>query len=90
MLVNGRRYPVVGTVSMDNITIDVGADPRVQVGDPVTLIGDDGDESVRAEELARKLGTINYEITCGVAPRVRRLYHRAAEDRVPDTRAVDR
>jgi alanine racemase len=84
VIVNGRRYPVVGTVSMDNITIDVGPDARVQVGDLVTLIGEDGDESVRAEELARMLGTINYEIACGLAPRVRRLYHRAPEDRAPD------
>jgi alanine racemase len=83
VIVNGRRYPVVGTVSMDNITIDVGPDPRVQIGDPVTLIGDDGNEMVRAEELARRLGTINYEITCGVAPRVRHLYHRAPEVEAP-------
>jgi alanine racemase len=67
-----RRYPVVGAVSMDNITVDLGPNPAVERGAPVTLIGD----GVRAEELARWLDTINYEITCGVSARVPRAYHR--------------
>jgi alanine racemase len=74
VLIGGRRYPVVGTVSMDNITVDVGPDPGVEVGDPVVLIGSQGDERILAEEVARRLGTINYEITCGLSPRVRRLH----------------
>ncbi len=76
VLINGARYPVAGTVSMDNITIDLGPDSRVRAGDVATLIGADGSERVLAEELALALGTINYEVTCGIAPRVRRLYHR--------------
>ena len=79
VIVNGRRHPVVGTISMDNVTVELGPDTPVSVGDRVTLIGEDGDESVRAEELAQRIGTINYEIACGIAPRVRRLYHRAPE-----------
>jgi alanine racemase len=74
VLIGGRRYPVVGTVSMDNITVDVGADPAVEIGDPVVLIGDQGEERILAEEVAGRLATINYEITCGLSPRVRRLH----------------
>lgn len=74
VLVRGRRYPLVGTVSMDNITIDVGPEPVVQVGDPATLIGTDGAERQTAEELAQRIGTINYEIVCGISSRVPREY----------------
>jgi alanine racemase len=76
VLIGGRRYPVVGTVSMDNVTVDVGRDPDVAVGDRVTLIGRQGDERILAEEVAGRLGTINYEVTCGLSPRVRRLHAR--------------
>jgi alanine racemase len=82
VIVRGRRYPVVGTVSMDNITVEVGASSELRPGDVATLIGVDGDERILAEEIARRLGTINYEVTCGIAPRVRRLYHRDG-DREP-------
>jgi alanine racemase len=61
---------------MDNITLDVGSEPLVEVGDVATIIGTDGDERQTAEELARGIGTINYEIVCGVSGRVPRLYHR--------------
>ena len=73
VLVDGRRHPVVGTVSMDNITIDVGTDPTVAVGRPATLIGRDGTERILAEEMARRLGSINYEVTTGLLPRVTRV-----------------
>ena len=72
VLIRGRRHPVVGTVSMDNITVEVGRDAGVEVGDTVTLIGRQGDERIGAEEVAARLGTINYEITCGLSPRVQR------------------
>jgi alanine racemase len=78
VLIGGRRFPVVGTISMDNVTVDVGADDGVRVGDRAVLIGAQGDERVLAEELARKLGTINYEVTCGLTARVPRV-HRAAK-----------
>ena len=64
---------MVGTVSMDNITVDVGSDTDVQRGDEAVLIGTQGDDRVTAEELARILGTINYEVTCGISPRVPRV-----------------
>jgi alanine racemase len=76
VLIGGRRYPLVGTVSMDNITVDLGPDPAVRVGDAAVLIGRQGGERVTAEELARRIGTINYEVLCGISPRVPRVYHR--------------
>jgi alanine racemase len=79
VLISGRRYPLVGTVSMDNITVEVGAPEAVRCGDLVTIIGVDGSDRVTAEELAGRIGTINYEITCGVSSRVPRTYHRDGE-----------
>jgi alanine racemase len=75
VLVRGRRYPLVGTVSMDNITIDLGPETAVGVGDPVTIIGSDGAERQTAEEVARRMGTLNYELVCGISARVTRTYH---------------
>jgi alanine racemase len=71
VLVAGRRVPLVGTVSMDNITVDLGPDP-VERGAEAVLIGARGEERILAEELAARLGTINYEITCGITARVPR------------------
>jgi alanine racemase len=76
VLIRGRRHPLVGTVSMDNVTVRLGADTDVEVGDPVVLIGEQGDERILAEEVARRLGTINYEVTTGLLPRVRREHVR--------------
>ncbi|MEA2125512.1 MAG: alanine racemase [Solirubrobacteraceae bacterium] len=70
VLIRGRRFPLAGTVSMDNITVAV--DDSVQRGDEAILIGAQGDERILAEEWAETLGTINYEITCGVSARVPR------------------
>ncbi len=72
VLVRGRRRALVGTVSMDNVTLDVGPDTDVRVGDPVVLIGAQGEERILAEEVARRLGTINYEVTCAISARVPR------------------
>ncbi|HLM09789.1 MAG TPA: alanine racemase [Thermoleophilaceae bacterium] len=76
VLIRGRRHPLVGTVSMDNITVALGPDTDVRVGDEVVLIGEQGAERILAEEVARRLGTINYEVTCALSPRVRREYVR--------------
>jgi alanine racemase len=76
VLIAGRRYPLRGMVSMDNITVDVGPDPAVQVGDQATLIGSDGDERQTAEDLAHRIKTINYEVLCGISRRVPRIYNR--------------
>jgi alanine racemase len=71
VLVEGRRVPLVGTVSMDNITVDLGDRP-VERGAEAVLIGARGGERILAEELAARIGTINYEITCGISARVPR------------------
>lgn len=79
VLIAGRRYPLVGTVSMDNITVDLGAEaPSAErlAGERAVLIGRQGAERITAEEVAGRLGTINYEVTCGLTPRVARVYHR--------------
>jgi alanine racemase len=78
VLIGGRRWPLVGTVSMDNITVEVAPD-EVAVGDPAVLIGEQGGARILAEEVARRLDTINYEITCGITARVAREYHRDGE-----------
>ena len=69
VLVGGRRVPLVGTVSMDNITVDLGDEP-VERGTEAVLLGTRGDERILAEDWAARSGTINYEITCGLSPRV--------------------
>ncbi|MEA2375360.1 MAG: alanine racemase, partial [Thermoleophilaceae bacterium] len=75
VLVRGRSHPVVGTVSMDNMTIDLGPSTDVQPGDRAVLIGEQERERILCEEVARRLGTINYDVTCGLSQRVRRAYH---------------
>jgi alanine racemase len=75
VLVRGERHPLVGTVSMDNVTIDLGPETDVEPGDPAILIGAQGAERLLCEEVAQRLDTINYEVTCGLSPRVRRRYH---------------
>jgi alanine racemase len=75
VLIGGRRYPLRGMVSMDNVTVDIGPDPAVQLGDRATLIGTDGDERQTAEEIARRIGTISYEVLCWISRRVPRVYH---------------
>jgi alanine racemase len=72
VLIRGRRRPLVGTVSMDNVTVDLGPDTEVEPGDEAVLIGAQGEDSIRAEEVAARLGTINYEVTCGISARVPR------------------
>ncbi|MDX6608715.1 MAG: alanine racemase [Solirubrobacterales bacterium] len=72
VLVRGRRHPLVGTVSMDNLTVDLGPETDIEPGDDAVLIGSQGGDSIRAEEVAQRLGTINYEVTCGISARVPR------------------
>ena len=74
VLVSGRRVPLIGTVSMDNITVDLGELGRAAVREEAVLIGRQGDERILAEEVARRLDTINYEVTCGISARVPRVY----------------
>jgi len=73
VLIGGRRCPVSGTISMDQLTVLLPGDHGAP-GDEVVFIGESGGERVLAEEVARLLGTINYEITCGVGSRVVRRF----------------
>ena len=74
MLVHGCRAPVVGRVCMDLTMLDVGAIPGVRVEDEVVIFGRQGGEFISVDDFARQLGTINYEIVCGVTARVPRVY----------------
>ena len=73
VLIGGVARPISGTISMDNLTVDIGLDDEVAVGDEVTLIGTQGPARITAEQVAEHLETINYEVTCGLSPRVPRL-----------------
>ena len=72
VLIAGRRRPIIGTVTMDQLMVDCGDDP-VRPGDEVVLIGSQGGERISAEEWGARLGTIGYEVVCGIGPRVPRL-----------------
>ena len=74
VLVRGRRAPLAGRVSMDSIGVDVSGIPGVAVGDAATLIGADGKERIRAEEVAAWSGTISYEVLTSIGRRVERVY----------------
>jgi alanine racemase len=74
VLINGKRYPVVGTVCMDQIMVDVGDGDSVSIGDKVTLLGKNGDDAISVWELASHAGTIPYEILCAISARVPRIY----------------
>ncbi|GAC1318542.1 MAG: alanine racemase [Thermoleophilaceae bacterium] len=77
VLIAGRRTPLVGTVSMDNVTVELGSRSEVGAGDPAVLIGELSGERILCEELARRLDTINYEVTCGLGARVPRAYFKS-------------
>jgi alanine racemase len=78
VLIGGVRRPLAGMVTMDQIVIDCGDDDSVQPGDEVVLLGTQGDETITADDWARMLGTISYEVVCGVGPRMPRvLLHRS-------------
>jgi alanine racemase len=79
VLIGGRRRPIVGVVTMDQLMVDCG-DDNVGIGDEVVLIGSqdgpDGRRTIRAEDWADRLGTIGYEIVCGIGGRVPRRHAR--------------
>ncbi|RCK71790.1 MAG: Alanine racemase [Ignavibacteriae bacterium] len=74
VIINGKRFPVVGAICMDQIMVDIGEE-NVHVGDDVTLIGKDGNEFIDVWELANKIGTNAYEILCNLNTRVPRIYN---------------
>jgi alanine racemase len=72
VLIRGRRHPLVGDVSMDLCMVNVSSDPSVCRGDPAVLIGRQGSLAITAEDVAQRLGTINYEVVTQILPRVPR------------------
>lgn len=74
VLINGRSYPIVGRICMDQSMVDLGPETDVRVGDEVVLIGRSGDQEITCDEWAEKLNTITYEVTCQINARVERVY----------------
>jgi len=79
VLIHGQRAPILGRVCMDQFVVDVSGIPDVKQDDEVVIIGCQGDSSIRAEEIGRLAGTINYEVTTSLLPRVKRVYLRNHE-----------
>lgn len=73
VLIRGKRYPVVGNITMDMIMVDVG-NSDVEIGDEVVIYGNQDSESIRIADVALKLNTISYELTCSISNRVPRIY----------------
>ena len=73
VLIGGVRRPLAGMVTMDQIVVDCGTDDAVRAGDEVVLLGRQGDECITADDWAALLGTISYEVVCGVGPRMPRI-----------------
>ena len=74
VLIRGKKAPILGRICMDQMMVDVTAIPGVQVGDQVTLVGTDGDETITMEEISARADSFNYEFVCGISRRVPRLY----------------
>lgn len=74
VLIHGRRAPVAGRICMDHLMVDVGHIPGVEIGDEAVLFGRQGDAGIAADEIAVRLGTINYEVVCMVSHRVPRIF----------------
>src|SRR5438093_12292166 len=79
MLINGRRAPIIGRISMDQSTLDVTGLGPVRQDDEVTLIGRQGEDEITATEMADWRDTIAYEVLTGLSVRVPRVYMRAGE-----------
>ncbi|NLJ79501.1 MAG: alanine racemase, partial [Firmicutes bacterium] len=73
VLIKDTFCPIVGQVTMDHIMVDVG-DLPVKIGDEVILIGSNGDSEISADDWARRMGTLNYEVTCMLSNRIERIY----------------
>ena len=79
VLINGQRAPILGRVCMDQFVVDISHIPGVHQDDEVVLIGRQGEGTIPAEEIAQLAGTINYEVTTSLLPRVVRVYMRGGK-----------
>ena len=73
VLIGGVRRPLAGAVTMDQLVVDCGDDESVRPGDEVVLLGRQGNEEITADDWAAMVGTISYEVVCGVGPRMPRI-----------------
>lgn len=76
VLIRGRRFPIVGRVTMDMTMVDVGDGADIEVGEEAVIVGRSGQENIPVAEVAQKVGTIEHEVICGIGPRVPRVYIR--------------
>jgi alanine racemase len=76
VLIHGRRFPIVGRVTMDMTMVDVGDCNSISIGDEVVIFGQSGRAAISIVEVAEKVGTIEHEVICGIGPRVPRVYLR--------------
>lgn len=74
VLIRGKRFPVVGTICMDQLMVNVSGEPEITTGDDVVFLGAGGSDRITAWDVASLTGTIPYETTCALTPRVPRLY----------------
>ena len=76
VLINGKKAPIIGRISMDQKAIDISRIKNTNIGDEAVLIGRQGNETILADDIAKVCSTINYEIVAGIAPRIPRVYKR--------------
>jgi alanine racemase len=74
IIADGKPAPILGTVSMDLTTIDLSHTERLKAGDEVTILGQEGDAKLDAQQIGRLAGTISYNILCSISARVKRVY----------------
>jgi alanine racemase len=74
VLLRGQRAPVIGRVCMDQVCVDVTGIPGVEPGDEAVIVGRQASAAISLEDVAALEGTVNYELLCGISPRVTRVY----------------
>ena len=79
VLIRGQRAPILGRICMDQFVVDISGHPAVQQDDEVVIVGRQGEARISAEEVAELAGTINYEVTTSLLPRVARVYRKGGE-----------
>ena len=79
VLIRGKKAPILGRICMDQMMVDVTGIPGVRVGDRVTLVGTDGEETITMEEISAVADSFNYEFVCGISRRVPRQYVRGGK-----------
>ncbi len=79
VLIRGKKASILGRICMDQMMVDVTDIPDTQVGDPVVLVGTDGDNTITMEEISAAADTFNYEFVCGISRRVPRYYCKNGE-----------